>query len=138
MEFQSENEEIREGDIVFECPHCGKSLVVEAAGAGLEVPCTDCGQTVIVPLPGAEEVLTPDEAEEAIARLDEALTSSTDQLEALRRENEVLGERRAYLEHMVAQQEERFSKVAEMLGDLQARLDELTNLVADARTGRPG
>ena len=26
--------EVREGDILFDCPYCGKNLAIEAAGAG--------------------------------------------------------------------------------------------------------
>lgn len=36
-------------DILFECPACGKSLVVDEAAEGLSVPCAGCGISVIVP-----------------------------------------------------------------------------------------
>ncbi|GEM_PF-2951933 len=44
------------GTIIFDCPHCGKGLDVDAEGAGLEVPCPSCGNTITIPY--------PDEAEE--------------------------------------------------------------------------
>ena len=143
FEHSGGNPEIREGDIVFECPYCGKSLAIDPAGAGMQVVCTDCGKAVLVPSaddapPAAEEVLTPREAEEAIARLDEALTSSADRLEALSAQNETLQERRAYLEHMLSVQNDRFAKMSALLDGIQKQLDELAGLVADARTGRPG
>lgn len=131
-----QGDEIQAGDIVFECPHCGKSLAIEAAGAGMEVPCTDCGQRVRVPVPGTE--LTPEEAEDAIAQLDAALNTSADELERLREENETLRERKAYLEHVAAVNGERLSKMAELLDGVQRQLDELVALVADARTGNAG
>ena len=40
---------ITERDIVFICPACHGELVVDLAGAGLEVPCSHCGQTLTVP-----------------------------------------------------------------------------------------
>lgn len=131
-----QGDEIQAGDIVFECPHCGKSLAIEAAGAGMEVPCTDCGQLVRVPVPETE--LTPEEAEDAIAELDAALNSSADELVRLREENEMLRERKAYLEHVSAINGERLSKMAGLLDGVQRQLDELVALVADARTGHAG
>jgi len=43
--------EIRDTDIVFDCPHCGKNLVIDYRGAGLQVNCMQCGQPVLVPIP---------------------------------------------------------------------------------------
>src|SRR5438445_13875992 len=36
-------------DILFECPSCGKSLVVDEAAEGLIVDCPQCRTNVIVP-----------------------------------------------------------------------------------------
>src|SRR4051812_36175810 len=36
-------------DIVFACSHCGTSLVVDAAAAGLAVNCETCGKPIRVP-----------------------------------------------------------------------------------------
>lgn len=44
-------DEIPETDIVFECPHCGKSLSIDPRGAGLVIRCTQCGRPVTVPIP---------------------------------------------------------------------------------------
>jgi primosomal protein N' len=46
---EREGLEIRERDIVFECPHCHGELVVDLEGAGLSLACVHCGQTVTVP-----------------------------------------------------------------------------------------
>ena len=43
--------EIRDTDIVFDCPHCGKNLVIDYRGAGLQINCTECGESVLVPIP---------------------------------------------------------------------------------------
>lgn len=40
---------IRSNDIVFECPKCGKNLVVDQDAEGLTVLCPQCGTEVIVP-----------------------------------------------------------------------------------------
>ena len=47
----NENAEIRDTDIVFDCPHCGKNLVIDYRGAGLSINCSDCGESVLVPIP---------------------------------------------------------------------------------------
>lgn len=50
-EVPAEAAEIRDTDIVFDCPHCHKSLVIDYRGAGLQINCTDCGEPVLVPIP---------------------------------------------------------------------------------------
>lgn len=47
----AEGVEIRDTDIVFDCPRCGKSLVIDYRGAGLEITCSQCGASVLVPIP---------------------------------------------------------------------------------------
>ena len=47
----AEGVEIRDTDIVFDCPRCGKSLVIDYRGAGLEITCSQCGARVLVPIP---------------------------------------------------------------------------------------
>ena len=44
-------EDVPSTDIVFECPHCAKSLSIDPRGAGLVIRCTQCGQPVTVPIP---------------------------------------------------------------------------------------
>jgi len=48
--------EIRDTDIVFDCPHCGKNLVIDYRGAGLQINCSDCGESVLVPIPEGMEL----------------------------------------------------------------------------------
>ena len=48
---ENEDPDIRDTDILFECPKCSKSMVIDYRGAGLTVPCTDCGHAVDVPIP---------------------------------------------------------------------------------------
>ncbi len=48
--------EIRDTDIVFDCPRCGKSLVIDYRGAGLQIECSTCGSEVLVPIPDGMEL----------------------------------------------------------------------------------
>ena len=47
----AEGAEIGDTDIVFDCPHCGKNLVIDYRGAGLQITCCECGEPVLVPIP---------------------------------------------------------------------------------------
>jgi DNA-directed RNA polymerase subunit RPC12/RpoP len=46
-------------DILFECPSCGKSLVVDESAEGLIVDCPQCQSNVIVPPKQAQSVQAP-------------------------------------------------------------------------------
>ena len=48
--------EIRDTDIVFDCPHCGKNLVIDYRGAGLQITCSACGEPALVPIPDGMEL----------------------------------------------------------------------------------
>ena len=48
--------EIRDTDIVFDCPHCGKNLVIDYRGAGLQINCSECGESVLVPIPDGMKI----------------------------------------------------------------------------------
>ena len=52
----TEEAEIRDTDIVFDCPHCGKNLVIDYRGAGLQINCSECGESVLVPIPDGMEL----------------------------------------------------------------------------------
>jgi hypothetical protein len=41
--------EIGPNDVVFDCPACHKSMVVDGSGAGLSVECPGCAAQVIIP-----------------------------------------------------------------------------------------
>lgn len=43
--------EIMPTDIVFDCPNCNHNLVVDYRAAGLQVPCSQCGSIISVPIP---------------------------------------------------------------------------------------
>ena len=57
LETQSaDGAEIRDTDIVFDCPHCSKTLVIDYRGAGLQISCSECGEDVLVPIPDGMEL----------------------------------------------------------------------------------
>lgn len=48
--------EIRDTDIVFDCPHCGHNLAIDYRGAGLQISCVNCGENVLVPIPDGMKI----------------------------------------------------------------------------------
>lgn len=142
--------EIREGDIVFECPDCGKSMAIEAAGAGLMVPCVTCNRQVQVPIPDANtpEVRIPGRASapvihpngdphETIRQLDAALAYANEQTDRLVAEKEALQERRAFLEQLRMAHTERLQQLANEVQQMQDTLDRIGILLTEIRTERP-
>ena len=50
------NTVIRDTDIVFDCPHCGHNLAIDYRGAGLQINCVKCGESVLVPIPDGMKI----------------------------------------------------------------------------------
>ena len=50
-------------DIIFNCPNCEQELEVDAAGAGSEIDCPSCGESITIPYPGAKGTRTSGEDE---------------------------------------------------------------------------
>ena len=141
--------EVREGDILFDCPYCGKNLAIEAAGAGLMVPCVGCGKAVQVPIPDAATpeaavaavprpvILAGEDPRETIRQLDEALAVANQQIDRLAAEKEALQERRAFLEQIRVTGAARLERIAAELATLQDALDRAMVLLAEIRAEKP-
>ena len=141
--------EVREGDILFDCPYCGKNLAIEAAGAGLMVPCVGCGKPVQVPIPDAATpeapvaavprpvVLEGEDPRDTIRQLDEALAMANQQIDRLTAEKEALQERRAFLEQIRVTGAARLERIAAELATVQDALDRALVLLAEIRAEKP-
>ncbi|NLB65862.1 MAG: hypothetical protein GX803_05275 [Lentisphaerae bacterium] len=140
--------DIRENDILFDCPYCGKSMAIEEAGAGLMVPCAACGKEVQVPIPDASTPVAPvaapraglavgESPAETVRQLDAALAMANEQIDRLISEKEALQERRAYLEQIRGGQIARLEQLAGELARLQESLDRALSLLADIRAEKP-
>ena len=139
--------EIREGDILFDCPYCGKSMAIEAAGAGLMVPCAGCGRAVQIPIPDSETPEAPvpaaplprpdDDPREVIRQLDSALGMANQQIDQLMGEKEALQERRAFLEQLRIANGLRYEQIAAELARVQEALDRAVEMLKDARSEKP-
>jgi hypothetical protein len=38
-------------DVIFNCPKCEQELTVDSTGAGSQIPCPTCGETIVIPEP---------------------------------------------------------------------------------------
>lgn len=123
-------------DIVFDCPHCNKSLSIDPRGAGLMVVCPDCEQQVQVPgMPLAERnqaaAPTPPPGSADCA---EALAAAQAKIEQLAESLEETRERRRYLEKMRADNMASYELIRKDLVTIQNALDRIVAVIQDATT----
>jgi DNA-directed RNA polymerase subunit RPC12/RpoP len=48
-------------DIIFDCPHCDQELAVDSSGAGTEIECPSCGETIMIPRESTKSPSAPTE-----------------------------------------------------------------------------
>ncbi|MFC1497838.1 hypothetical protein ACFLS1_05090 [Verrucomicrobiota bacterium] len=136
--MKSTDTEIKETDIVFDCPICGKSLAIDYKGAGLTIPCTDCGKNVQVPIPDGMEIDDIDGTEEVkemrMVTLRKSLSQAKAKISELEDEIEELNIRRDSLEKKRTDNMYRFAEIIEKVGVIQKALKEVTkdlNAISD-------
>lgn len=114
--------EIPETDILFECPHCGKSLSIDQRGAGLVIRCTQCGNQVTVPIPDGMEIedfdATPEELSSQLLYSRQTLAKAQSRLKELEAEKIAL--------------EESLERAANREEELVRKFDTLRKLVEDS------
>ena len=123
-------------DIVFDCPHCGKSLAIDARGAGLMINCPECQLDVQVPgvplserqadaaQPAAQAPHPPD--------ISEALEASHAKIERLVASLEEVRDRRRYLEKIRSDNMARFELISKDLVTIQNAVDRIVAIIQDA------
>ncbi|MDP6491681.1 MAG: hypothetical protein QGH42_06585 [Kiritimatiellia bacterium] len=139
-EIIKETDEIQETDIVFDCPHCGKSLCIDYRGAGLNITCTDCGEEASVPIPDGMELddldSSPQDQEVRIINLRNSLAQSEARARGLAEDLEILKARCAELkvERDAATEGspevlERISRIQQAQAEIQSAVDGLAELM---------
>ena len=119
-------DEIKETDIVFDCPHCSKSLAIEYRGAGLTITCSDCGNDIEVPIPEGMEIGDVDSSLEdqelRVIHLRRSLQHAQDRILGLENAVEDLLQRRDELEREQTKQRWQRAAVEERLGLVESAL----------------
>jgi len=122
--------EIKDTDIIFDCPHCAKSLAIDYRGAGLTIKCSDCGGDVQVPIPDGMELEDLDrpleDQELQIIQLRRSLLKAQDRIADLENAVEDLMERRDALERDRSEQTLRMGSVLEKTGVIETSLKEIS------------
>jgi transcription elongation factor Elf1 len=130
-DLQTDSQEIKETDIVFDCPHCGKSLAIDYRGAGLSIPCSDCGRDVDVPIPEGMEVTdidgTEEEQEMRILNLRRTLHDADSRIAQLEARVEALEGENASLAEGDGSRKEKFNGISKSVEHMRRSLDELSS-----------
>jgi hypothetical protein len=115
--------EIKETDIVFDCPYCSKSLAIDYRGAGLTIQCTDCGRNVVVPIPEGMELTDIDSSEEEqeirILNLRRAVTTAESRIRELEAQVAQLKEQAEGMDKALREGRERFTTILEKVAVIQ-------------------
>ncbi len=119
----SDDGEIGENDIVFDCVHCGHGLVINYRGAGLVINCAECGEPVQVPIPDGMELADldqePEELQNQIRHLRLTLYKAEERTQELESVINSLKERRTSLEKERATQLRRLAEIRSALEQVQ-------------------
>ncbi len=132
--------DIRDTDIVFDCPYCGHGLVIDNRGAGLVITCTNCKEKVQVPIPEGMSISDFDETPETLRLQIRTLRTALSKSEGRERELQKLlagvSERRATLEKSRTNQLRRLAelrvaceRLQQQVSDSQAMLSRIVEMI---------
>ena len=125
--------EIRDSDIVFDCPCCDKSLAIDCRGAGLTIVCPDCGNKIQVPIPENMEVSDIDSSDEdkavRIIHMREVIAATQTQIMDLESELRDVTLRRDALEAIRTENAIRFDVVEHEVEVIQRSLLRITEVL---------
>ena len=136
------NESFYEKDVVFECSACGKSLVINALGAGLAITCPDCGTEQQVPLAdgvavdspavepnAAKAVADEQEVEHELPEISDVLADAREQINTLTLENEELQLRRRFLEKRYAIASQSLQSLRREMAVIRTAMDQMDEIL---------
>jgi transcription elongation factor Elf1 len=130
-EEQKESSEIKDSDIVFDCPHCGKSLAIDYRGAGLTIPCSDCGRNVEVPIPDGMQISDVDstagEQEIRILNLRRSLQNAESRIDRIESELRDVLARRDELEKSRGECLRNSAQILEKLGAIEKAMKDISD-----------
>jgi transcription elongation factor Elf1 len=130
----SDPDDIRDSDIVFNCPFCEKSLAIDCRGAGLTIACPDCSNKIAVPIPENMEVSDIDRSDEdkavRIIHMREVISSSQSKIMELESEVKEITLRRDALESTRTENSIRFEVIQREVESIQRSLLRIQEVLA--------
>lgn len=130
---EEEDAEIRDTDIVFDCPHCGHNLVIDYQGAGMVITCVECHNPVQVPIPDGMRLSDLDQPEENLQKQISTLRTSLQASEArqkqLEEQIESLKESRLAMQKQRAGQMHRLAEIRGACEHIQRVLTESSSIL---------
>lgn len=131
-----EPSEIKESDIVFDCPNCQKSLAIDFHGAGLTISCPDCAGRIQVPIPEGMDVADIDSSsqdqEVRIIHMREVLSASQNRMLEIESELQDLEKRREALERIRSENAVRFDVIGREVEAIQRSLVRIAEVLESA------
>lgn len=130
----SDPNDIRDSDIVFNCPFCEKSLAIDCRGAGLTIACPDCSNKIAVPIPENMEVSDIDSSDEdkavRIIHMREVISSSQSKIMELESDVREITLRRDALESTRTENAIRFEVIQREVESIQRSLLRIQEVLA--------
>ena len=128
--------DIRDSDIVFNCPFCDKSLAIDCRGAGLTIACPDCGNKIEVPIPENMDVSDIDSSDEdnavRIIHMREVISDSQRRILDLEEELKEMVLRRDALESIRGENAVRFDVIQREVEQIQRALLRIAEVLSSA------
>ncbi|MDD2599540.1 MAG: hypothetical protein PHO37_09980 [Kiritimatiellae bacterium] len=135
-------EEIHETDIVFDCPHCNHSLVIDYRAAGLTIDCVECKQAVTVPIPSgmiiddldlsAGEVLTQlFQTRRMLLKAEQRISALEESIDSLKLRRKELEKSRITTLHRCAELVTLCQTMLKQNNELVATVNRMQNLLAE-------
>ena len=126
------NTSLQPNDIVFDCPHCGKSLAIDQDGAGMAITCPDCQNVIQVPYPDAMAAETAADATQ-MQLLHEQLAAAQNRGAELNAELNVANLKIEHLEKTQSELKTHLEQMSTEWGVIQNALDRVMALMQEIR-----
>jgi phage FluMu protein Com len=126
------NTSIQPNDIVFDCPHCGKSMAIDGAGAGMAITCPDCQNVIQVPYPDTMAAETAADASQ-MQNLHEQLTAAQNRIAQLAADLDTANLKVERLENTQSELKTHLEQMSTEWGVIQNALDRVMALMQEIR-----